>query len=108
MSVSAGNQLFWLSTLQPSLTTAPHSSGWNGFVLTPRCFLTNLGATVSTPRLVASHLPLISMSLILESFSIRLSEDATADNVMCVVPTKFAPNDFNAFHKFTIASEFGM
>src|SRR5215216_4041475 len=95
MSVSAGNQLFWLSTLQPSLTTAPHSSGWNGFVLTPRCFLTILGATVSTPRLVASHLPPATfISLISDIFFIRSGEDA--------------PAEFRPLHSSMMASAFGI
>ncbi len=60
MIVAAGNQWFSLSILAPSLTTLPHSSGENGLVLTPRCFLTKFGATVSIPKLVASHLPVLS------------------------------------------------
>jgi hypothetical protein len=75
--------------------------------LTPKCFLTILGATVSTPRLVANHLPLFSISFICESFFIKSGEDATAERVICVVPTKFAPTFFNPLHTSIIASAFG-
>src|SRR3990170_1590679 len=64
--VAAGNQWFSFSILAPSLTTLPHSSVENGFVLTPRCFLTILGATVSIPRFVESHLPFFCISFISE------------------------------------------
>src|ERR671930_2381 len=105
--VSAGNQWFSFKILQPCLTTVSHSSGWYGFVFMPRCLFTIRGATVSTPRLVASHLPLLCISFISESCLIRFGEQATADSVIWVVPIKLAPTDFNPFHKSVIASALG-
>jgi len=107
MIVAAGNQWFSFRIFAPSITTLPHSSGENGFVLTPRCFFTKPGATVSIPKFVASHLPVSSCLLICEICCINVGSAATAENVICVVPIKSAPNPLSPFHKSVMTSLFG-
>ena len=108
MMVAAGNQWFWFSMRAPSRTTLPHSSGANGFVFTPRCFLTIFGATVSIPRLVASHLPVSCCLFMVDIWRISSGSEATAENVMCVVPTKLAPRPLSPDHRSVMASLFGI
>ena len=92
----------------PSTTTLPHSSVENGFVLTPRCFFTIEGETVSIPRFVASQRLSFSCWFITDILCIRSGSAATPENVMCVVPTKFAPKFLRLLQRSVIASLFGI
>ena len=66
------------------------------------------GETVSIPRFVASQRLSFSCWFITDILCIRSGSAATPENVMCVVPTKFAPKFLRLLQRSVIASLFGI